>query len=346
LKNILYALGTPNQDLERKVFDPNYPTLSMLSRNITDHHYIHGLAQYQWEKAKRLKLDKGYMGRMAFPEDIEKPARTVMATMTFGARESMIFGYDRDKYRAPTIREVACLMSFPIDYQFYGDSVGIKYTQVGNSVPPKLAYAFATTIAQLENLSLQNNNYTQITRQVDLDFVDLNFTLFDISKEKPKPPNSRFKYHIPYLIIKSFRVELTNHHSDFLNKKYRWDVEIHRSQGPNAKIYTPKIQHHVFTQIELELINRFCEEITCKDYSHLHFQQVYCMTAEDRSQNNLVGPHELLEEAKKFILDNCVAEEIFGEIPISDIPYLVPKPIVMGYYILGVIINNMDRGGK
>ncbi|MDR3575078.1 MAG: hypothetical protein P4L50_14555, partial [Anaerolineaceae bacterium] len=47
------------------------------------------------------------------------PSRTILATMTLGARESMIFSYGTDKYRGPTIREVASLMSFPIDYIFF-----------------------------------------------------------------------------------------------------------------------------------------------------------------------------------------------------------------------------------
>lgn len=52
------------------------------------------------EKLKGLKKDKGYMGRMSFPENTNKPARTVMATLTFSSRESMILGFNISKYRS------------------------------------------------------------------------------------------------------------------------------------------------------------------------------------------------------------------------------------------------------
>ena len=114
--------------------DPNYEVYLQV-RNITDHHYIQELAEHQWKKAKPLKLDKGYMGKMSFPKNLDKPSRTVVATKYFVARESFIFGFD-GRSRAPTIRELACLMSFPIDYRFFGNSIGIKWKLVGNAVPP------------------------------------------------------------------------------------------------------------------------------------------------------------------------------------------------------------------
>ncbi len=55
LKKILDSLGNPNQNLDNIVNDPNYKNLSILSSNMTDHHYIHEIAKYQWRKAERLK---------------------------------------------------------------------------------------------------------------------------------------------------------------------------------------------------------------------------------------------------------------------------------------------------
>ena len=46
------------------------------------------------------------------------------------------------------------MMSFPLDYWFYGDSKGVKHTLVGNAVPPKLSYAVAVAIAKKENQPL------------------------------------------------------------------------------------------------------------------------------------------------------------------------------------------------
>ena len=61
-------------------------------------------------------------------------------------------------------------------------------------------------------------------------------------KEPNNWESSKFKYHIPYLIINAYRVELTNYQSDFENKDYLWEAEIHYSQGKiKAKVFTPKI---------------------------------------------------------------------------------------------------------
>jgi len=119
LKEILCALGTPCENLESTIVDPNY-ALTLTSKDITDHHYIQEIAEFQWKKLQRLKEDKGYMGKMYFPENEERLCRAIMATMTFSARESMAFAYRKGRFRSPTIREVASLMSFPIDYRFYG----------------------------------------------------------------------------------------------------------------------------------------------------------------------------------------------------------------------------------
>lgn len=236
-------------------------------------------------------------------------------------------------------------MSFPIDYLFYGESISIKYKQVGNAVPPKMAYAFASAIVQEEKTMLANDRYIPIKRYNDQDFINLNYKTLKITKEKPRLPNSRFKYHIPYLKLKTFRVELTNHHSDFLNKVFKWDVEIHRSQGKKATQYTPEIESSAFTDTEFQLINSFSKRILCKDYNFSKFQEVYCMIAKDRKKNNLMGPNELLEEVKKFIKISFLNKENLREIMITDIPYPVPKSIIIGYYTMKLIISNMELGG-
>ena len=57
------------------------------------------------------------------------------------------------KYRLPTVREAASMMSFPIDYWFYGKTKSIKHTLVGNAVPPLMAQAIANRVrAMLEEV--------------------------------------------------------------------------------------------------------------------------------------------------------------------------------------------------
>ena len=226
LKQVLDSLGNPLRADHGLITDINYPGLSLDAQQITDQHYIYELAEFECKTAKRLKQDKGYMGKMSFPENLDKPARTVMATMTASAREAMILGYGDGRYRLPTVREAACMMSFPIDYWFYGESKGIKHTLVGNAVPPKLSYAVAVAIANAEKETIPEK-YIPIMHPNDeqLYFYNLNGVDFKIKKEKPKRETAKFKYHIPYLIIDAYRVELTNYRSDFKNGKYLWEME-------------------------------------------------------------------------------------------------------------------------
>ena len=214
LGDVLKALGDPLSPIPNEVTDLNYPTLVLPKSQVTDHQYIYELAPFEWKTAERLKRDKGYMGKMSFPENLEKPARTVMATMSASSREAMILEHKEGKYRLPTVREAASMMSFPIDYWFYGKTKSIKHTLVGNAVPPKLSYAIAKAIALKEGESIPEQ-YPPIQHDEEIAFVNLNGNIFPKKKEKERRSTAKFKYHIPYLIQAEYRVELTNYHSDF-----------------------------------------------------------------------------------------------------------------------------------
>ena len=66
LKMVLDSLGDPlSRDYER-ITDINYPDLTLERQQVTDHHYVYELADFEWKTAKRLKQDKGYMGSVTF----------------------------------------------------------------------------------------------------------------------------------------------------------------------------------------------------------------------------------------------------------------------------------------
>ena len=50
-----------------------------------------------------------------------------------------------DQDRTLTAREAARVQSFPDDYRFYGNKTSVN-KQIGNAVPPKLAYFLANFI--------------------------------------------------------------------------------------------------------------------------------------------------------------------------------------------------------
>jgi DNA (cytosine-5)-methyltransferase 1 len=72
-----------------------------------------------------------------------EPSRTILAR----ARPHIHYKFDR----FITVREAACLQSFPPTFQFFG-SLSNQYSQVGNAVPVKLATAVARSVAEVHDL--------------------------------------------------------------------------------------------------------------------------------------------------------------------------------------------------
>ena len=343
LKMVLDSLGDPLRNDNGLITDINYPSLTLSSSQVTDQHYIYELAEFECATAKRLKQDKGYMGRMAFPENLNKPARTVMATMSASAREAMVLGYGENRYRLPTVREAASMMSFPIDYWFYGKSKGIKHTLVGNAVPPKMAFAVAKAIVEAEHEELPSN-YPRIIHDNSIHFVNLNWTQFEIKKETPRRATAKFKYHIPYLICNAYRVELTNYHSDFENGRFKWDAEIHYSQGKDkAKVFIPKLEIEELPQFSQTKVSVFLAILRSKLPDMGTFQRVYCMTSDQRETGPWIGPYELLDLIKGFIDDTIPANEQCRSMQIREDPHCIPQAIAIGYYILAKLIDYMGR---
>lgn len=344
LRQILDSLGDPLRKDNDLITDINYPDLTLEAQKITDQHYIYELAEFEYKTAKRLKQDKGYMGKMSFPENLDKPARTVMATMTASAREAMILGYGENRYRLPTVRESACMMSFPLDYWFYGKSKGIKHTLVGNAVPPKLSYAVAVAIAKAENMAIPEH-YVPISHDFSdeqLPFYDLNGAVFEVRKEKPKRAKAKFKYHIPYLIVDAFRVELTNYQSDFENGSFMWGVEIHYSQGRDkARVFRPNITMQSIPSKHRESLKNYISRISEKIPDRNAFQAVFRMTNEERSAQKYYGPFELLENIRSFIETEVLPEEENEYIQFDDEPTAAPLSIAIGYCVLNHFIESM-----
>lgn len=236
LKNIQDSLTNPlGKRNKHKIQDPNYD-FSIDSSLLTDHFYDTQVADYEWKRAKRLKVDHGFMGKMSFPEDVNRPSRTVMATRSASTRESMIFSAKNEKnenigYRLPTIREVASLMSFPITYQFNVKGEESKYRLVGNAVCVKISAALAEVILKKEELVVDNKFKPDIIKKT---IYDLTGTKRKIKAQKNKRYNAKFAQHIPTLKIKSFRIDLTNIESNFKEREIKWTCILHHGTGKKA----------------------------------------------------------------------------------------------------------------
>lgn len=344
VNEVLKSLGQPEYDLEKSIEDPNHPGFYMRSKDITDHHYIMEVAEFEWKKAKRMKQDKGYMGKMSFPEDLNKPSRTIMATMSCSSRESIIYPYipDENRYRVPTVREIGCIMSYPLDYRFYGKSKSLKYMLVGNSVPPLMSFAIAKSIAQVNQLHIpQKYIPIQFDNNALDNFINLNSDKFSLNIEKPKRANALFKYHIPYLIINTYRVELTNYHSNFETLDFKWNVEIHKSQGPRAMVFVPKIENIHLEEELIKKIDNFISALSEKLVNYNQFQKIHCMTELDIKNKDLIGPYELLDLIKKFTEEVLHEDDFEVRLKVNEKLIDLPKPIALGYRVLKEITQKM-----
>jgi len=340
LGKVLETLKKPS-DIESQITDCNYPDLSLQYSEVTDHDYTYFVEKFEWESAKRLKKDRGYMGKMSFPERLDRPSRTVMATMSASSRESMVLKIDdSEEYRLPTVREAASMMSFPIDYRFYGRTRGTKYTLVGNAVPPKFSNALAKAIASEESMEIPSK-YIPIEYDPEIEFVNLNGKPIERKKERKKRNVTKFKYHIPYLIISSYRVELTNRNSDMKRQNFKWDAEIHYSQGrENAKCHKPCVLTNMNDTLKKKIYS-FLDSLKDRVTTFNDFQGIFCMTEEERGKR--MGPYELLSAIRKFIDDNVIDPS--ETITLGGLEKPIPRAIAVGYTVLVIALDLMKAKG-
>lgn len=80
----------------------------------------------------------GYIGHRTI--DPDKPAPTV--TARGDDRGGVVVLHHPNNTRRMTCRELATVQSFPLDYVFSGTRSSV-YRQIGNAVPPQMAYAIA-----------------------------------------------------------------------------------------------------------------------------------------------------------------------------------------------------------
>lgn len=317
-----------NNKSEAIITDPLYTNLQIKASQLTDHFYDTGLYESEWRQSKYLKVNHPYMGRMSFPERNDKPSRTITATKIGSSREAIIYRseYNRTgngEYRTPTIRESACLMGFPITYQFLGTE-GVKCRLVGNAVCPSVSRAFAKLLR--EELGLRAINTPLITLETNLKGVD------NLNSFKPKsfgtPPKrnkgSRFRRH-PFK-DGNITVTLSNYDVDKKEKTIsKWITSVQYGNGEGFPTYNytdnyfkklePLIAKIPKGNIFLKIINNgFTEKIGSKAI----LQEMY---ENQRSRNGLVEPTRLVEEVGFLIERLNIEKEVFtqnGQVVFND----------------------------
>ena len=99
------------------------------------------IAGFKKKEIVNKKLGRGFGWQILDPE---KPSYTIRARYYKDGSEALV-RYSEDEIRMLTPPECAAIQSFPKNYKFEGSKMQI-YKQIGNAVPPKLAYAIAKSI--------------------------------------------------------------------------------------------------------------------------------------------------------------------------------------------------------
>lgn len=112
-------------------------SFNKVANHVTREHTAESISRYMMlDFGKRDKL--GRVDRI----DPNKPCKTIIAGGTKGGGRSPLHPFVP---RTMTVRECARIQTFPDSYQFTGP-IARQFTQVGNAVPPVLAYEMACAI--------------------------------------------------------------------------------------------------------------------------------------------------------------------------------------------------------
>jgi len=372
MKDVFDELKDPIKGTDAEyIEDPCYD-LKVKKEELTDHFYDSRVQEYRWKRAKRLKEDHGFMGKMSFPEELDRPSRTVMATRSASTRESMLFGVDKDDdggyedYRLPTVREIATFMSFPLTYQFEASTESKKYRLVGNAVPCKLAGAIAKAIADEEGMEVPEG-FVPLEGDPE---PSLDLTGRERKKRKPRKrkDDSKFARHVPYIKLRGFRVDIDNKESDFPDDVV-WTTRLHKGQGRHAAevlIEDEHVQGMMDSSIKIQSTIMDFEQDPDEDLdvdwdSFLRdledgfegrlpgpegFQDIYV----HRGEGDGYGPNQALEKIRD-IIDEHIPKEKYEDVEIDNEGVLdidvdsVPVRIVACMVACHYVTKNVDMGG-
>ena len=351
IDKIMEKLGPPIKNNKKFIDDPSFDNISLPPSQVSDHFYDGEIPEALWKKAKRLKQDHGYMGKMDFPDRTNRLSRTIMATESFCSRESIIFRKENtNKYRAPTIRELSCLMGFPIDYQFSGNSSNTKHKQIGNAVCIHMSKALGDAIYKKEGLSFFPDKRSISTLKTNLN--NLTTTLFSKYNPKPKKMNSKFHIHVPYLKINQLRVELDNTSSDFNKERFVWSCILHKGSGKTAKntsLTTSEIFGIINSHKNFKHIRELFQSIMSEKLNDsCVFQKKNCNIDVDEIHDAHYSPQEVLDivsiEIKKLgVADDKIKCSLLDTKLQYNNPHEYPIEILFALYLINKTCDNINQ---
>ena len=349
LGQIKNSLPAPNCELNASLFhDPNYSNLVLPLCQITDHFYDTGVYQVEWESARAAKVNHPFMGRMDFPEDENRPSRTIMATRSASTREAIIYRseYARKgdgEYRLPTIREAACLMGFPFTYQFVG-SEGTKWKQIGNAVCPHMIAAIGKKLREALGLSPLREPYFQTVLNLN-SFAERSF-----NAPPGKKADAKFRRH-PFK-LGNMTVALINFHPTDKTAGDTgkvWRACVYVGSGKDFKPFEIGVGEMKLISSLLKSEKRgadFMEEFVTAFRGKVGRQdELQKMHVEHVDVGPLLKPSALIDTIAKFIekvspgTETVVHEELKGIVGRER----VPKKQLLAMFAIGFVVQEAKR---
>ena len=312
---------SPYSRLSNKIIaDPQFD-IDLNQDLISDHLYDTGIFRIDAKFSKHWKTNHPYMGKMSFPENEDRPSRTITATKIANSRESIIYKSEINRtgdgeYRLPTTREAAILMGFPITYQFYGSEY-TKWRLIGNAVCSTVSRTFAQSV--LDALSIVKPFKLIVSSDVNMEGIENlnNYNVKSFTKQPVKNKGAKCRWHT--FKDGNLTVTLSNYRiGEDKTANNRWYTSIQYGSGEGFPIQ--KVQDGYYRLIEeqvkkfkfgnqfVEIINNgFTEKIGSKKELQYLFEHQLCIDGKK-------DPTELVEEVKSTINSLAVPNNDFKQI--------------------------------
>jgi len=346
-------LPQPNEERSSRIIkDPLYPAITVKLHDLTDHFYDTGLYKSEWGNSRFQKVNHPYMGRMSFPENENKPSRTITATKIGTSREAIIYRSEfsrrgNGEFRTPTVRESSCLMGFPITFQFLGGE-STKCRLVGNAVCPAVSRTLAVMVRR--KMGLRKLRRLLITKQlIAANPTDLNVfkpNVFDAPPRKKR--GARFRRH-PFkdgnitVTLSNYDIT-TNKTKKRQRRQNKWLTSVQYGNGDGFpcnnypdnyyKKLEPVIKSFENGRSFLETVNNgFSEQIATNNI----FQRMY---EEHKNEDQFIEPTALIENVASLI------NSIKFDVPAFKmngqkifLKPVVPKKQILALYIISKICS-------
>ena len=295
------TLGSVVSCLEKvNVVDPNYG-VDLDKKELFDHEIEESLSAEEERLNRESKTFHPVYNNMAFPDLLDRPARTVTATCTRVSRESIVIESSdfKGKFRRLTVRERGCLQGFPITYQFFGQSHSQKLKMIGNAVPPIFTFYIAQAMLKVKPEALltlhdgiKNFSPTQDRpRSTRPDKVGSSF-----------PVSRRFRAAIPHLRFKSgVRFELVN---ECYEDSMSWRIDFFFGNSKNI------VQIDLSSSLGMRLKSfKVLKNVLAVAYAEVGKVDLILKTTDAQQLQN-VWVHKSVEGIHPYVLVDSIGEAV------------------------------------